>query len=437
MQTISWPGKDQWPSWQKILFRFFFIYFILYIAPWSFLDYVPGGSYLTRYYYQFDDWLVNTANNKLFHIYKTLVPLNGSGDTSYAWIQLWLYLLLALLGCMVWTLFDARRRNYNRTAYWFRIMLRYSLIVTCFSYGYDKIFLLQMPFPNVSQLSTPLGDFLPMRLSWMFMGYSGTYQFFAGAIEVIAGLLLLFRRTSTLGAIAATGVFLNVTAMNLGYDIPVKLYSMHLVIMGIVLLCFEYKRILSFFTNQAAVSGNLYNIRFGRSWIRISMWILKIAFIVLIIILPVKDSYEQYVQGNEPQRIAPIQAGVYEVNRFAVNRDTIPFTYADSLRWKDVIFENGYFGSIGTKDTLFKQRYGRGYFNFSFDSATQKIFFSKRSVTFDSIPLFSMKIEMPDTNTILLSGLVRKDTVFAELKKTDRHFQLADKQFHWLSEYNR
>src|SRR5215831_14176302 len=46
MQTISWPGKDQWASWQKILFRFFFVYFILYIAPWSFLDYVPGGSYL-------------------------------------------------------------------------------------------------------------------------------------------------------------------------------------------------------------------------------------------------------------------------------------------------------------------------------------------------------------------------------------------------------
>jgi len=48
-----------------------------------------------------------------------------------------------------------------------------------------------------------------------------------------------------------------------------------------------------------------------------------------------------------------------------------------------------------------------------------------------------MKFEMPDSNTILLSGLIRKDTVFAALKKTNRHFQLAEKQFHWLSEYNR
>jgi len=437
MQTISWPGKDQWPSWQKILFRFFFAYFILYITPWWFLDYIPGGNYLTQYYYSFNDWLVNTANNKLFHLYKTLVPLNGSGDTSYAWIQLWLYLALALLGCTVWTMADARHSNYNRIGYWFRIMLRYFLIANCFSYGYAKIFLQQMPFPNLRQRSTPLGDFLPMRLSWMFMGYSTTYQFFAGAMEVIAGLLLLFRRTSTFGAIAATGVFLNVMAMNLGYDIPVKLYSMHLVIIGMVLLCFEHKRILSFFTNQAASAGSLYNITVAKSWMRILIWVSKIAFIILIIILPFKDTYEEYRQGNQPQIIAPIQAGVYEVSRFAVNHDTIPFTYADSLRWKDVIFENGYLGSICTTDTLFRQRYGRGYFNFSFDSARQKIFFSKRTVTFDSIPLFSMKLEMPDSNTILLSGLVRKDTVFAELKKTKRHFQLAEKQFHWLSEYNR
>src|SRR5205085_481074 len=113
------------------------------------------------------------------------------------------------------------------------------------------------------------------------------------------------------------------------------------------------------------------------------------------------------------------------------------FTYNDSLRWKDLIFENNFMGSIGTTDTLLRQRYRRGYFDFSFDSSKQNIIFSKRSVTFDSVYLFSMKYEMPDSNTILLSGTIRKDSVFAELKKTDRHFQLAEKQFHWLNEYVR
>ena len=81
-----------------------------------------------------------------------------------------------------------------------------------------------MPFPALSQLATPLGDLLPMRFSWLFIGYSVPYQFFSGAMETIAGLLLLYRRTVTAGLFAATGAFLNVVMINLSYDVPVKLY---------------------------------------------------------------------------------------------------------------------------------------------------------------------------------------------------------------------
>ena len=53
------------------------------------------------------------------------------------------------------------------------------------SYGIIKLFVLQMPFPQLSQLATPLGDLLPMRFSWLFIGYSVPYQFFSGAMETI------------------------------------------------------------------------------------------------------------------------------------------------------------------------------------------------------------------------------------------------------------
>lgn len=89
-----------------------------------------------------------------------------------------------------------------------------------------KMFCIQMPAPSLSQLATPLGDFGSMRLCWMYMGYSGPYQMFAGMVEVVAGLLLLYRRTVTLGLLIGLGVFSNVMTMNLSYDIPVKGYSM-------------------------------------------------------------------------------------------------------------------------------------------------------------------------------------------------------------------
>jgi hypothetical protein len=40
-----------------------------------------------------------------------------------------------------------------------------------------------------------------MGILWTFMAASTGYTIFAGLAEAVAGLLLLFRRTSTLGAL--------------------------------------------------------------------------------------------------------------------------------------------------------------------------------------------------------------------------------------------
>jgi hypothetical protein len=439
MTSITWPGKPTWPLWQKIIFRFFFIYFIIYTEPWTWINIIPFSwvNKIIEPYYNFMNWLVNTANNKIFHLYPALVPFNGSGDTSFGWVQLRVFLLLAAVGCLLWSVLDTRRANYNRLAYWFRIVLRYTLIINCFGYGFAKLFGFQMPFPSLSQLSTPLGDYLPMRLSWLYMGYSSTYQFFAGAFEVLAGILLLFPRMATFGTIVALGVFTNVMLMNMGYDIPVKLFSTHLVIMCIVLLAFEYKRIFALLFNKPIEAGTIYRRVFLERWMTITAIVLKLAFIVFIVILPFKDSYKRYAESKKPKTDGPIKTGVYEVKTYVLNSDTIPFTYNDRMRWKDVIIDNSTSGSVGSNDTMFRQRYGRGYFNFSIDSSKQKLDIIKRNVDFTTFPLGSLHFDLPDSNTVVLSGRLRNDSIYAVLVKIDRHFQLAERQFHWLSEYNR
>lgn len=438
MVAISWPGQDQWTAAQKICFRFFCIYFLIYIEPWGWIDYIPYGNYITQFYTQFVSWLVENANRHLFNQYKELIYPNGSGDTSYSWTQLWLYLLLALTGCLIWSLFDRKRANYNRLSYWVRIVVRYFLIINCFNYGIIKLFSLQMPFPNLSQLATPLGDYLPMRLSWMNMGYSTHYQFFSGAMEVLAGILMLYRRTSTLGTLLTAGVFANVMVMNLSYDIPVKLYSTHLLIMCFFLLSFEYRRVVDFFVlNRATIAGNLYSVRFPKKWLRISRIVLKSLFILVVVILPFINSRDRYYKVQNPREIKPIPAGIYDVTLYILNRDTLPALITDTLRWQDVIFEKGGFGSIKTTDTMFRQRYRRGYFNYETDTTNNEISFKKALVTGETFQLFKLKYNFPDSNTIHLIGAIRQDSIFAVLKKSNRHFQLAERQFHWLSEYNR
>jgi hypothetical protein len=103
------------------------------------------------------DWLVNAANAKIFHVYKTLVPFNGSGDTSFGWIQLRLFLLLALIGCIIWSLVDAKRPNYNFLAYWFRLIVRYTLIINCFWLWHFEIILFPDAFPFAESAGNTIG----------------------------------------------------------------------------------------------------------------------------------------------------------------------------------------------------------------------------------------------------------------------------------------
>ena len=301
-------SEHPWPLWRKVLFRFFFIYLLLQLAPWTWLDTIPGVGYVTQYFSKAFTWVVESANRYLFHIRPVLIPPNGSGDTSYGWAEVCTYLLLALIGAATWTVIDRKRRSYDVADYWLRTFVRYFIATTAFTYGIIKIFALQMVFPNLSQLATPLGDFLPMRFSWLFIGYSTPYQVFSGIFETIAGLLLLNRRTVTLGLLVAAGVFTNVVLLNLSYDIPVKIFSSHILIYIIYLLAHDWKRLTAFFVfNQPVQPTHLYDAVYSKRWSRYTRIGIKVLFVILSVILPVINSYQQYKNYYTVEEPKPIR----------------------------------------------------------------------------------------------------------------------------------
>jgi hypothetical protein len=437
----STPGAPApaWPVWQRVLFRFFAVYFLLQIAPWDWFRAIPGVPFVLRLYDTVNDWAVRASNAHLIHVRDTLVPMNGSGDTSYAWAQLWMYVVLAAVACVVWSILDRKRQNYERPAYWLRLVVRYYIATAALGYGIIKLFVLQMYFPTISQLATPLGDLLPMRFSWLFIGYSTPYQIFSGAMETTAGLLLLSRRTVTAGLFAATGAFMNVVMINLAYDVPVKLYASHLLLACVFLLALDAPRLLSFlFLNRGAPPTAAYDPSFTRPWQRWGAIAVKVFILYQILWLPLRSSYTRYEALQKPAPSGPFRAGVYDVRHFVVNGDTVPLTSTDTLRWKDVIFDSNAAGSVNTSDGVFWQRYHRGYFRYRPDTAAHTAAVWKTStIPGDSTFLFTMRYEVPDTSTVRLFTVIRGDSVHAELVRVPRHFQLAERQFHWLSEYNR
>lgn len=422
-----------WPIWKKIIFRFFFAYLILQTAPWTWFDSIPGVEYVTRYYYQFMDWLVNLANAKIFHVRPVLVPVNGSGDTSYGWTQVWLFVSLAAIGCLIWSILDRKRRAYAQLNYWLCIFTRYYICTFAFLYGILKLFAMQMIFPSLHQLATPLGDLLPMRFSWLFIGYSTQYQVFSGIAEVLAGLLLLNRRTATLGVLVATAVFTNVMMLNMSYDIPVKIFSAQLVLCCLYLLANESGRLWNFFIlNKPAPVSHIYDFGYSKKWTRIGRIAAKAVFIIIAVGMQIYGDIGYYKDFHKAADKQPVKNGVYEVTVYQLNQKNIPLSLSDSVRWQDAIFEDGY-GSIKTTDTLFRHRYGRGYFSYMTDKKMPGTLWFKNNKK-DSL---AFRLEMPDSSTIRLWGKENKDSLYVELKRVKRHFQLAERQFHWLSEYNR
>ncbi|GAB2522542.1 hypothetical protein [Spirosoma aerophilum] len=426
MENTAVHPADQWAFWQKFLFRFGCIYLLLYMSPWTWVSDLPFLGFIGEYYGKVEEILVNFTNTYIVHVKDVLVPLNGSGDTSYGYAQLCFFLISGLVGAIVWTLFD-RRDNYNTAYYWLLVLLRYYVAMVALRYGVIKLFGQQMVFPSMSALATPLGDLLPMRFSWYFIGYSTPYQFFSGAVEVVAGLLLFFRRTSTLGAFVAASVFLNVMMMNLCYDIPVKLFSIHLFLFSNVLLIGDAKRLLNFFVFNKPTQPKP-RLVLPKKWMRTTQIALKVAFVILFLAMPLFGFYQSTAGSSNNSAPKKLTTGFFTVDQFQGN-------VADSLRWKDVVFEPNTSGSILTADTLFRQRYRRGYFNYTLDSLNHTLAFKKFAS--DSTALFTMGYSMPDTNHIVLRGKVRNDSIVVALTRQKRHFQLAERQFHWLSEANR
>lgn len=420
--TIPEPAAS-WSLLKKIAFRFFFIYFTLYIAPLNWLGF---------------DWLVIKANARFFQVFgikEVHQVFNGSGDTSFDWATVCLILSLAIIGTIIWSFTDYKRKSYNQLHYLLCFVVRYTVLLAAFTYGTIKIFTMQMPYPLYSQMATPLGDYLPMRFCWLFIGYSAPYQIFSGIMEVFVALLLLYRRTTTLGVLVATGVFINVLLLNLCYDIPVKIYSFHLVLMSLFLLLNESNRIISFFIlNKPALPCSIYFYPLPKKWMRITRVVIKAA-IVIFLGISVYDLLDNSGQAGSSTEHKDIKSGVYEVSSYVLNKDTVPPLLSDTLRWQDFIIEKNGTGSINTHDTLFRKRYGRGYFVFETDSTQPVIHFKKTGQ--DTADIMTLHYRRTDADILQLWGNKHSDSLFVELKKSSRHFQLAENQFHWLSEANR
>ena len=221
-------SSNKWSLFELIGFRFSFIYLLLYIIIQNNGAYPFWGglmSYPTKLLQKFIPWV---GDNILNLSYEITTFTNGSGDTTYDYVIVFVIFVTAVFGSILWSILDRRRVNYTKLYYWLTVAVRFYVGLMLINYGLVKVIKLQFPSPSFYRLLEPYGDSSPMGLAWTFLGFSKGYNLFMGIAEV-AAVLLLFRRTLTFGLIITLMTTANVMTVNYFYDVPVKLLSTHLV----------------------------------------------------------------------------------------------------------------------------------------------------------------------------------------------------------------
>jgi len=250
-------------------------------------------------------------------------------------------LLAALVAAGVWTGRAPRDAEHERLGYWVRVLVRYRLAVALIGYGVIKLIPLQFPEPTLSELHTPYGSFLPWKIYYLTNGVAvAGYQSMLGAVEIVAALLLLERRTATIGAGLAAGVLINVVLVNFAYDLGDHVYATYLLLLAAFLLAHDTPRLYQLLVRERPARAERFDPVFTRGQARLR----RIGRGLLAAWAIVFGALAYAGYRNDPGFFPaaaglPGAEGFYRVTGFVRDGVAHPPAPTDPVRWRNVVFE--------------------------------------------------------------------------------------------------
>jgi len=401
------------------------------------IGFIPGSSAISS--------VISSGWSKLLPWFAIhVVRLSGSAasvyvpgaDTLLGYVMYVFLLLTAAIATLAWSLGDSKRRNYATLDSWLRLAVCYYLIYWMLRFGINKVIPLQFVFPNLNELLTPVGFHSLRNLFWALMGASPGYVMFCGATEVLAALLLIFKRTRTLGAIVTAAVLTNVVAVNYGYDVGVKLFSSHLLLMAIFLVA-PHGRTLAdvFIRNQAARISEADPFESRHPFVRMGAMCAKVILLGFLIFDITAWNWKNYKRTLAFATDTPVY-GIFEVEGFTRNGQEVPPTATDGSRWRKVILQTPtgvvvqlmtdagvfypakYNVSSHTLALLGERPYRNGNWGATDKSKTGTFLYSQ-----------------PDKDHLVFDGSVGADLLSIRLSRIDlADFPLLRQRFSWIHE---
>ncbi|MBS7563802.1 DoxX family protein [Mucilaginibacter sp. Bleaf8] len=443
MSTSSTLQTTEWKPWEKAVFRFLFIYFLLQALPldWKYYAHVFSINWLNL---QFSD---------IFYLSRyTPQPVTDYSPNSWKLANLadWAVIaLIALIGAVIWSFADKRERNYPVLNYWLRTILRYRLAIGILAYGFIKVFPLQAPYPSISNLNTAYGEFTRWKLFAMSLGIVPGYETFLGLVEVLAGLLLLSRKTASFGALVILLFTGNVLMSNMAYEGGEGIYSLYLIVIALYIIAYDVPRLYRLITLRKPTAPASVKPVLQQSWQRNGLVALKSLLIFFFVVLYAAKTYAAYKQDGyhyPTTKGLPKAAGLYDVTEFKIKGQVHPYSDTDSTRWQNVVFEKWATISIKTLQPQlidsavteeihpddFQRDYElagsgeRSYYSYTIDATKSELYLVNKNSHYPQ-DRFTLHYTRPDSLHIILSGInQQQDSVYAVLTRINKKYLLKE-----------
>lgn len=317
-----------------LLHRFALVYTVLWAASWATI---------------FTGWPLP------FERVKALAPVQRVHEwitidllhLDPAWIghvALGVTVAAAAIAALLWFLisrnskYDAALGDLSRT------LVRYVLAAAMITYGIPQLLAVYLRQPGPIDWITRFGEFNPRDVIEYAVGGAPGYEVFIGAMHVLAGACLLYRKTTRLGALLVLMATGNTAMILTGYMHGGNWYSFglatlagHFQLMALLLLAPDITRLVNFFIlNREAGRGNVDELDEGERAPSGFSRKLKLAVIAVMVFPVLLRSFDMM----EDLRQKSLINGVYNVEDMQRNGVPLPLKYETDGRWRLVAIDN-------------------------------------------------------------------------------------------------
>ncbi|HEX2327518.1 MAG TPA: DoxX family protein [Candidatus Angelobacter sp.] len=364
------------------------------------------------------------------HIFHVTAPLSlqgnsASGDCMFGWVLAFCLLVIAAFATVIWSVLDRKRTNYTALHRWVRLFLRFALAGQMINYGMAKVIPLQMPYPSLTRLLQPFGTFSPMGVLWSSIGAAPAYEIFAGCAEVLGGVLLIVPRTATLGALICLADMIQVFMLNMTYDVPVKLFAFHLILLACFLLAPDVPRLARvLFTDRATAPLRRAQLFSSTRANRIAL-VAQVVLGLWLLGLNLHTSRQFWSQFGGGRQYSALY-GIWEVTEMQIDGQPRPPLLTDDARWRRAIFDYPRLVALQRMDDSL------AYYRAAINITDKTLVLTKGA---DKNWRANLSFQRPVQNRLVVDGRIEDHQVHIELQLEDRNkFLLVNRGFHWIQE---